>query len=441
MTKKNNLHNWRRVVKLSVSFLGIALIIGACKKETSTIGDSINPNGLNIITTDTFTVKTSSVELDSITTDETSISLLGALKDPEFGLTDCGIVTQIRLSSTSPNFGDVTNITVDSVVLSLRYSSLLHYGDLQNLTFEVYEIANTLNIDEDYYPGSPVTTVGTNLIKPGTETIFPDVFSDVVVGQDTLAPQLRLNIVTTLGDYFIANANEMTSNDNFTNFFRGLYVKVTDGSTLANGEGTVLYFSLEDALSKLMIYYTLSGTPKTYTFNINNKCARFSKITTDRTGTPVEIALNTPNAGQNKFYMQGTLIRPRIEFPHIMDLQKNSKAIINLAVLYIPVQDFDDPYSISEALFFGKINTKYITDYTKDYSSFFSKVGYDIDNKEFKVLLTQEIQAILDGERDNTGFRIYPPNFFGSTIERIIFNGPEATTKNKTRLEITYTTY
>ena len=55
--------------------------------------------------------------------------------------------------------------------------------------------------------------------------------------------------------------------------------------------------------------------------------------------------------------------------------------------------------------------------------------------------MTLEIQAILNGDIDNNGFRIYPPSFFGSSIERIIFNGPESTLKDKARLEVTYTDY
>jgi hypothetical protein len=441
MTKKNKGYNWRRVFKLSVSFLGLAIIFSACKKEVSTVGNSINPNGLNIITSDTFTVKTYSVELDSIATDETSISLLGAVKDPELGLTDCGIVTQIRLSSTSPNFGDVNQLTVDSVVLALKYDSRLNYGTLQNLNFEVYEITDQLNIDDDYYASTPVNTNGVNLVKTGTSNKFPDVFADAIVGQDTLAPQLRLQLDPTFGDYLIANSSEMTSNDNFTTFFKGLYIKVTDASTLNPEEGTVLYFSLEDALSNMTLYYTSGTENKTFTFNINNKCARYNKIDVDRTGTDAELVLNNTDLGQEKFYLQGTLIRPEIEFPYIMDLQKNGKVVLNYVALIVPVQDFtNDPFQPSEELFFGEVIDKYITGFIKDYP-YFTTVSYDSNNKEFKFLMTQELQAVLDGDKEPGKYRMFPSNFFGSTIERTIFNGAEANLKEKTRLEITYTTY
>ena len=76
---------------------------------------------------------------------------------------------------------------------------------------------------------------------------------------------------------------------------------------------------------------------------------------------------------------------------------------------------------------------KFTSEFTKDYSSF-SFVNYDEDNKEFRFLMTQEIQAILNEELENTEFRIFPGSFFGSSIERIIFSGANSSSKNKTRL-------
>ena len=75
-----------------------------------------------------------------ISTDETTINLLGGLNDPELGKVDCGIVTQLRLSSEAPNFGNIADITVDSVVLSFVYDGRLNYGNLEALTFEVFEV-------------------------------------------------------------------------------------------------------------------------------------------------------------------------------------------------------------------------------------------------------------------------------------------------------------
>ena len=140
--------------------------------------------------------------------------------------------------------------------------------------------------------------------------------------------------------------------------------------------------------------------------------------------------------------MQSSSIRAIVEIPHILDFYKDRKRIINKAILIVPVQDFQpDVFDPTVSLFIAKVKTNLVSDVTLDYPNFNSFVTYDEANKEFKFLLTREIQAILNGERDNSGFRIYPGSFFGSSIERIIFSGDNSSSKHKTRLEITYTEY
>ena len=420
----------------------------SCKKEDSNVGGSINPNGLNVITTDTFTVLTYSDELDSLESDETSLSLLGGYNDPEFGFVDCGIATQIRLSSEAPNFG--TGVIVDSVVLSFVYSGLRYYGNsTEELTFEVYEITDDLVRDEqEYYVLTDINQTGSNLVDLGFEVISPLVYDSVFVGTENIAPQLRLRLTSAFGDDLIANSTQMSTNDVFTTYFKGLYIKVINTSSLAPGKGNVLYLSLEDALSKMVIYYKNDdSSDKTFSFNINSKTARFNKIDFERAGTNVDAVLNNSDLGQEKFYMQSSSIRSVIEIPHIMDLNLSAdkgapqKRIINKAVLILPVQDYQpDVFDPTTSLFIARVKDKFTSDFTKDYSSF-SFVNYDETNKEFRFLMTQEIQAVLNGERELATYRIYPGSFFGSSIERIIFSGANSSSKNKTRLEITYTEY
>jgi hypothetical protein len=440
MTNKNTNKKRREVIKLSASFLIALIVFASCKKEVTTIGADINPNGLNIVQQDTFTVVTSTVVADSLPTNNTSVSLLGGLNDPEVGTVDCGIVTQVRLSSESPNFGTIADITVDSVVLSFLYSSKLFYGNLTNLTFEVYEIDDQLDKETDYFAHTAVTTKGSNLVIPGTETQEPSPYADVIVGSDTVAPMLRLNLTTAFGDYLIQNASEMNTNDNFVSFFKGLYIKVANTNSFGPNKGTILYFALESALSNMVLYYTIGGENKRFTFNINNNCARFNKIDFNYNGTPLEASINNPETAQEKIYLQGSHLRPEFSFPHITSLMDGNR-VINRAELIVPVQNFtSSPFKPSNSLFLGRVKTSLQTDLTYDYSNF-TTVGLDADENVFRFNLTRDLQRVISGEIENVPYRIYPTNFFGSTIERTIFSGPNSIAKDKTKLVITYTEY
>jgi hypothetical protein len=447
----------RKVLKLSATFFISLMLLGSCKKEETTIGGGLISDDLNVVYLDTFSLITYSEEIDSMPSDETSVNLLGAYNDPVFGAVDCGIVTQLRLSSSNPTFAEnVADVVVDSLVLGLAYTGMNFYGNLDDITVEVYEITDALiREDKEYYTFTDPTTTGSDLVLAGTAIETPDHIGQVIVGADTLSAHMRINLdPTLLGDALVQlnGAGNMATDDQFVSAFKGLYIKV-DAAGLGPNQGGVSYFSLENSLSSLTMYFheTSDATPKEYAFNINSAAARYNKITYDRSGTDVEALLNNKDLGQEKFYMQGSSIWAVVEFPHIMDLNKDSlgnedKKIINKAQLVLPVQDFvADYYDPSSNLFIARSVDGNTSDFTLDYNLQSTLSGntvyYDQDNKEFRFNMTLELQAILNGERENVPFRIYAPSFFASTIERVIFNGPNGTLKDKARLEITFTDY
>lgn len=448
-----------RKVQLSATFFALIMLFGACQKEESEIGSDIQGEGLAVSTTDTFALVTYPELIDSMESDETSINLLGAYNDPIFGGVNCGFVTQIVPEATTQSFPSLVDLTMDSVVLSLRFAAINYYANLDDITVEVYEIDDVLQRDDQvYYTFDTPTTIGPNLVLAGAETLTPDFVKSVVVGTDTLSPQLRIHLDPSVGLDLVADSQAGLMGENFaTTTFKGLYVKVTvdDGAPnfgLGAGEGTVLYFALEDLLSKMTIYYhDGSDVYGNFDFFINSTCARYNLINYDRSATEIQTALDDPTLGQDAFYTQGGAIRAVVKLPSITDFYTNAEGdydpkIINKAVLILPVQDFQtDPFDPSTSLFIARIVDDKLSTFTNDYGFGSSLSGntvtYNEDSKEFRFTMTREIQAILNGDFANVGYRIYAPAFFASTVERIIFNGPNSDLKDRPRLEITYTDY
>lgn len=453
MTKRTAKYSRRKVFKLSAAFFIYSLALVSCKKELTNVGDGLEDGSLNVQKTDTFTLVTYSEAVDSIETDETAVNLLGSYVDPVFGKVDCGIVTQIRLSSVSPQFGTTSNLLVDSVVLSLRFTSIKYYANIQPMTFEVYRLNDDIDrTDGTYYAFTTPNITGPNLVLAGSETITPDVVSNQIVDTTSLPAHLRIHLdpsfATTM---FAANDNgNMSSHETFTSFFKGLYIKV-NGSSLSPSMGTILYMVLENSVSNVTMYFEDISTSakKSFVFNMNSSCARYNSISFDRTGTDVEAVLNDQQKGLESFYVQGSSIRGVIHIPYLMNLNYDSDGnwdpkIINKAELILPIQDYTpDGFDPSATLLLAKIVDAKLSELTLDASSGVSSssVTYDQDAKEYRFLITREITAMLNGSKEFNGFRIYSSSFFGSTIERIIFNGAETSLKNRPRLEITYTNY
>ena len=261
---------------------------------------------------------------------------------------------------------------------------------------------------------------------------------------------MRLFLDTNLARTFFNEANNnpstFSSNENFLNYFKGLYVGVNNGFQSTN-VGGIMYFDLNDPLSKLTIYYKQEGTRKTYDFLINTYCANFNKVDIDYSGTNINSAFENSVAGQTEFYAQSLKSRGVIKLPGISNLSK--KTIIHEAQLVLPVDyetgsNYTPGTEISVATKLEKSNGLYTI-----------AVGtYDDVNKQFIVDLKPYIQGILSSQRYPVsttsgvynalieGTEIYiTPKLFNASADRIIFNGTNTINKNKPKLTLKYTEF
>lgn len=424
------------------------VVIVSCKKKTNSLGlNSISGNEiLNGIVVDTFSLKTYTEIADSVITSTISTGLLGSYNDPDFGTVKASIFTQLRLSSTSPNFGDISTIVIDSLVLGLKYED--SYGTLNAQTFEVYELSDTMDLDTYYYSFSDKSITNQNLVVPSKATLTPNPISDIYIDTVVKSAQLRLHLDTNLAKTFINeaanNAATYTSNETFSEFFKGLKISVNNGAQ-AEGDGAILYFALNDPDSKLTIYYKQAGVKKTFDFLINSSSAKFNQVLVNNSGHNVESVINNIGLGQTTFYAQALKSRAVVEMPGLLNLPK--RAIVHQAILSLPVQS-NLNYDISSEV---SVATKL----DKAYSLFSIGGGvYNETDGVFEIDLKSYVQSILTDERypvtiDGTnlellieGTKVYIyPKYFNSSAYRIIFNGSSTSNSKKPKLTIKYTEF
>ena len=426
----------RKVTLLSAPFFLVLFLI-ACKKKEHTVGTEIlDPSVLlNSNETDTFQLKTFTILEDSAISMNPAYEVLGSFSDPKFGTTDASFYTQLRLSGLVPNFGDLNDIIIDSMVLGLEYRG--HYGALTPQTFEVYELNESIYKDSTYYAFTTKNVKTTNLIDPNHQTITPKPYDKSVIGIDTVDSQLRLYLDTNLARNFMTEANSgtsFTSNESFLTYFKGLYIKTNNGP-LASGQGGLLYFDVNDPLSKMTIYYRQAGILKRYDFVINAECADFTHVVCDNSGKNIATVIQDTISGQTEYYAQSFNARAVVQIPGLSNIPKN--AVIQKAYLYLPVQ-----YQIASTYSPGvEVSVATLKEFgSSDYYSVGVLGAYDNYFKHFKINLRDYIQAVVNENIANTQLIISPRMFINSG-DRIIFNGPNTTNKNKPKLVITYTQY
>jgi len=388
---------------------------------------------LNSAQVDTFNLRTYSIAEDSLISDNPAYAVLGSYNDPKFGTVNANFYTQLRLSGLNPNFGDISAITIDSVMLGLEYAGF--YGELSSQTVEVYEMTESINLDSVYYSFSTKPTASSDLVEPGYGTFTPNPDGITVIGTDTVDTQLRIKLKNSLGTQLINEAASggtyFTSNENFLNYFKGLHVRVNNPTQLS-GKGGVFYFNLNDPLSKMTIYYTQDGTQKTFDFLINSECADFNHVDIDNTGKPVQNVIDNPTSGQIEYYSQAFKSRAVVKMAGLKNLPSNS--IIHKAELILPIQyqtgaKYLPPDELSvSAMIEGKL----------------SGIGvfglYDFAFKHYTVDARNYVQALVSGQI-STDELILSPRLFITSAERVIFNGPNSTNKKKPKLVVTYTKF
>ncbi|MDR0803433.1 DUF4270 family protein [Fluviicola sp.] len=444
LKKLNN--NWRKAILLSACFVFTVSVLPSCKKKASTLGTQVLSVDelLKAGGTDTFQLKTYTIDEDSIPTDNQTYGTVGACHDPKFGVMNTSVYTQLSIEGKISLTGTLQQI--DSVVLSLPYGG--YYGKLTPQTFEVYELDDTLSINSTYYRSNTKPTTGPNLVDPSYATQTPNTTANVLVNNgtstpDTLGPQLRLRLNNSLGQHFVEDAIagnvafNSTSDFLSSNYFKGIKINVANANP-GPGSGGVLYFKMGNQECKLTVYFKLtdSNEQKNFSLRLNGSSAYFNHADIDHSGYHVADVLANPANGQTNFYAQCFGLWGAVDIPGLSNLSK--KSLINNALLYLPIAyQTGNIYSPSQT----------ITLVYKDNAGYNiviqgSATTYDDNQKGFVVNLRSYIQDVAAGKLSNKAIYIIPsPNLFSSTADRLIFNGTSTSYKTKPKLVIKYTEF
>ncbi len=441
--KFNTSLKWRKGFALSATFLCCLLIAVACKKKNNPIGQDIIDQSELLASDgiDTFTLQTFSYLPDSVISSKAIFGLLGSYEDPVFGSYTSEIFTQFRLTDLNHDFGDISKIEVDSLVIALEYGSF--YGSSGVQTIEVHEIMEDLYADSTYYSSESVTVnpnFGTNngdLVRPGYSNLDMDVNNITVVDGDTLpGNQLRIHLHTSFAKQILIDAASgngyFTDNESFLDYFKGLRIRTNNGMQ-SPGEGGIFYFKMTDPDSKMTLYYRENGTPKQYDFLINSSCAYFNHVTINNTAT-ITSTFENEVMGATSFYAQAYGSRAVVKIPGLSNIPENS--VIHKAVLELPVEyHYSSPYTPG---FDATVSTILKEGETQLYGV--STASYSDYTKSFKSDIRSYVQAVVNGDLENTRL-VISPALFNSTADRIIFNGAQSGNKNQPKLYILYTTF
>ena len=385
-------------------FLGcfLALAFG-CTKPTTDIGLGLQPASelLDVVVIDTVTVELATLREDSLRTERLSTGLVGSVYVPRFGQVRASLATQLRLSATDLNFGE--NPVADSLFLQLRYTGDF-YGRLSPSSFSVQPLTDSLSYDSSYYSSWTPQTTGDEWVSPLTGAMDLRPADELILGEDTLPPTLRIPLRTDLGQTLV-NLDSSTYDENASWFavVPGILVQPLD---VLHG---ALAFDINSGLSVMRLHYHNDTDTSFYDFLISPLSARMNLFEHVFEG---ELAVLDADesveelAGSERAYVlsaSGTKVRLR--FPHLAAFQDSLADVPTVlkAELVLPVEpeSFDKPVPAPDRLFVLLENEEGNLSETPDEEAPIPVDGtYDATRKAYVFNLSSTVQALMKGDLD-----------------------------------------
>ncbi|MEM9050817.1 MAG: DUF4270 family protein [Bacteroidota bacterium] len=471
--KGNMNYGEKRPLHLAALFFSILLMV-ACERPEESIGIDLQPDEdiLGASGVDTFTVKAFSLAEDSIFTDNVITGLVGAYIDPEFGFVKSGHTSELRLTSSNPQFflpgSALENLVIDSLILNLSFDLLENiplYGSTGEQYFQVFEVLDSLDLNAEYYSNTAVNLDDEDLVLEGHNMQSPDYLNPIVIDSIESFPSIRIPLKTDLGQrIFDASADDGLSASEFVELIKGLHITVDENAGGVDLSRTgINLIDVSTGLSRMELYYRdtldfindsdslVEDTALFYDFEIRAATGKFNGIEHDflRGGNPNlvrQVVNGKRDEGRELLYAQSAAgTKLRVDLPHIEELREIDGIALAKAELILPVNEisggrFPVP---ARLLLFGLDENEdafVLDEFLQDPTGFtFIDGSYDPQNEQYRFIITRFLQQVLNGDRDFNGFEIVVQRA-STTANRVVLNGAE-NANEKLRLEIVFTNF
>src|SRR5450432_1270356 len=429
--------------------LFIMILAFACSKPQIQFNSVNNgDNVTNIVEVDTFSVKLSSVFLDSFTTSNTKTQLLGRYTDPYFGTTTSRSYTDIGTPSPLPTLDNFS--VYDSIVLITRINRTF-YGDTSKVQrFLVSQLTQVMDLPANQFAFYNNNSIPSDPLVLGSTDVMINPTAGLTSQRagDSVKIKLPNSLGTQLFDLLYRQSDTVKNANTWRGYFKGL--TVYPDTTLPGA-----IYGFRDTMV-MRIYYHEPGPIISYRvsdFHIVNEATQFNQITSNRAGTPLatisqsNTEIPSSATGNQAFLQPITSMYIKMLFPTISDLQgyPDYLAIAHAQLVIKPVQGtysplFNLPRIANLALTnegntiglqlnvgTGNLNIDYLygtnTSYTYDITSY------------IQAAITQ---GALNNSKNVLMF-IVPTPLFNTTFNRaVIGDSHNAQTSNQIILQIFY---
>lgn len=398
--------NWLAINCICV----LTLLVSSCDTAKE-IGSDLFSVEVGLNYTDTLTIKSSTIQLDSTYTSGPSAFLFGSLKDPNIGQVSSNFYTQM---SNVDTLKAKDNSVLGSAKLYLVYSSFR--GDTTKLqTMKIYKLTDTLSRLVPYFSN---TVKGYESKPIKTFSFYPRPIKRYIADGDTVSMDtLIVDLSKELGKELMGYSSSAETNSGGSSFrkvFKGLYFENASAA-----DGAVVSFSSN--YSRLDLRYTTPGDTNKYfvpfhfalsTYSQTEVLAKYNYFMFNRNGSLIS---NLKSPGQsvastltnNKSFVQkGLGLATKLTIPYLAKLKNNKYIAVNKAELIVePSSDVPADLRLDKlSLVRGNsgsnrpLRSAYgLSYFLSEGASGFNTATYNSSTKTYTFNITSLVQNIISG--------------------------------------------
>lgn len=360
-----------------LAFLLFAFV--ACNMDGSDfeVGDDLIDTQSRVFMTDTFSVKLSTVQIDSLQASSLDKIVIGTYQHPMSGKLDIQHYFKV-------DYKDISEDDVfDSLAVRINYSDYYLGDTLGVVEFSIYQLSTELDIFDD-----PNTSSDFNF---NTTSSYPYDEANIV-GKFSFRPEpkndsIEFNLNADFGkevfDWLQVDPNDENSSLNFHRFIKGFAIKQTGGAPIVLG-----FLNNTDSKNIQLRMYTheeksIEEKPKEYIFAKDVENSNYSKVNYDRTGTIFEELVDQENEMPSTetdgvAIIQGSSgLMVKIDFPSINEINGIPNAfLVRSELVLVPDYSANDVDFLPQKLYFY---------YTNKHNDFLPNSAITTSNAEYLV--------------------------------------------------------
>lgn len=304
---------------------------------------------ISVTRIDSFTVYASSYQMNYLPSANTGAVLIGKTQYDGLGSIKSTAYFQITFESfihSLPTGAQFESANIYFKPTAEKY----YYGDTtQNQTFYIHKLSQTLttenilgdidNYKAPFYVSGP-TIFNYKKFNYENTPIGNGTFKPFVNSVDSFSIDLDYNFGKDLFDKIVSNEYEVSTNDAFQEYLKGIVVVPDENNTAILGLNDTVYININYS-------YIGSDGFKVYDKKVLSTATvsyRYNNIEYDRTGTLFATLNETNNvlpaqATNNNLYVQsGTGLATKISIPSLNQFMENENIGINKAELIIETE-------------------------------------------------------------------------------------------------------